>query len=107
MHHNAEKCHCRTATKAGARRCASRGRGTDDTDGTEEPELELPEEPTNCCMSGCTNCVWIAYAERLGQVFRDGGRRARETVLSRVSDPSMRAFLLTELRALGGEKKQP
>lgn len=24
-----------------------------------------PEEPDNCCMSGCVNCVWDRYGEEL------------------------------------------
>ena len=26
---------------------------------------ERPEEPDNCCMSGCVNCVWDAYREEV------------------------------------------
>lgn len=25
----------------------------------------LPEEPDNCCMSGCVNCVWETYREEM------------------------------------------
>lgn len=26
---------------------------------------ERPQEPDNCCMSGCVNCVWDAYREEV------------------------------------------
>ncbi|XP_046407894.1 UPF0651 protein YPL107W, mitochondrial [Ischnura elegans] len=60
---------------------------------------DVPEEPTTCCMSGCANCVWIEYAEELSKRFKDGGEKARESIM-KISDPNMRAFLLTELKTL-------
>ena len=59
---------------------------------------EPPETPTVCCMSGCANCVWIEYAERLADHYADGGEAARRAISEHVSDPSLRAFLLLELR---------
>lgn len=26
---------------------------------------ERPQEPDNCCMSGCVNCVWDVYREEV------------------------------------------
>lgn len=63
-------------------------------------EVVIPEAPTNCCMSGCANCVWIQYAEELASLFKDGGQTSRQIILQKVDDPNMKAFLLTELRAL-------
>ncbi|XP_046991411.1 UPF0651 protein P31B10.02, mitochondrial isoform X1 [Schistocerca americana] len=71
---------------------------------SEDNTGELPEEPTNCCMSGCENCVWIQYAEELLKRFSDGDEKARTTILSKVSDPSMKSFLLTELKMLKMKK---
>ncbi|XP_037920254.1 oxidoreductase-like domain-containing protein 1 [Hermetia illucens] len=62
--------------------------------------LEIPPEPTNCCMSGCPNCVWIEYAETLSKLFHDGGSKAKQIILDKVSDPNMRAYLQTELKML-------
>uniref|UniRef100_A0A1B6GMJ8 Oxidoreductase-like domain-containing protein n=1 Tax=Cuerna arida TaxID=1464854 RepID=A0A1B6GMJ8_9HEMI len=61
---------------------------------------QIPEEPTTCCMSGCANCVWIEYANQLCKIFGDGGEKSKEIVLSKVTDPNMRAFLLMELKAM-------
>lgn len=65
-----------------------------------DSEVVIPEAPTNCCMSGCANCVWIQYAEELATLFKDGGKTSREIILQKVDDPNMKAFLMTELRAL-------
>ena len=54
--------------------------------------------PTVCCMSGCANCVWIEYAERLADHYADGGEAGRRAIQEHVHDPSLRAFLLLELR---------
>lgn len=64
-----------------------------------ELTLTLPEEPTTCCMSGCANCVWIEYADQVSKMFKSG-EKAREVVLSKVSDPNMKAFLLMELKSI-------
>lgn len=55
-----------------------------------------PEPPTTCCMSGCANCVYIAYAEELKAYYSDGGQKAREA-LEQIEDPSLKAFLKLEL----------
>ena len=49
-------------------------------------------------MSGCANCVWIEYAERLADHYADGGEAGRRAIQEHVHDPSLRAFLLLELR---------
>lgn len=38
-----------------------------------------PEEPDNCCMSGCVNCVWDAYRDEL-EDWADKSAQARERV---------------------------
>lgn len=60
----------------------------------------LPEAPTNCCMSGCANCVWIEYAKELTKIYSDGGDKAKELILEKITDPSLKMFLQIELKAL-------
>lgn len=65
---------------------------------TEELSKVLLDPPTNCCMSGCSNCVWITYAENLAKLSIDGGSQAKKMIEQNVNDPCLKAFLLTELR---------
>ena len=59
----------------------------------------IPAPPTNCCMSGCSNCVWITYAKELVEIYKDGGR-ASEKVMKVIDDPSLKIFLNLELKEL-------
>lgn len=67
---------------------------------------QIPSVPTNCCMSGCANCVWIKYAEELSGKLNDGSEQARQIIMKEVQDPNMRAFLEMELRNLQRNKSQ-
>lgn len=58
----------------------------------------LNNPPTNCCMSGCSNCLWIQYVEELGKLSNSAGAQAKEMIEKNVTDPSIKAFLLTEIR---------
>lgn len=52
-------------------------------------------------MSGCPNCVYIAWAEALSKKMSSSDPKIAKKVLESVDDPSMRAFLQMELRTLG------
>ena len=68
-------------------------------------DTEIPDPPTNCCMSGCANCVWIDYAHELASIYRDGGRAA-ERVMTAIEDPSLKIFLNLELKELKEQEEQ-
>ncbi|KAI4482712.1 hypothetical protein M0804_008565 [Polistes exclamans] len=60
--------------------------------------LEELTEPTNCCMSGCTNCVWIQYVEKLSSKLEVSNMDVQKEILEKIQDPNMKAFLSMELR---------
>jgi len=87
------------------RTCASSDIKIDSNTNPEKRSLGLkkdgitPEIPTNCCMSGCANCVWIQYAEELAKFYEDGGEKARKAI-EEIDDPMMKAFLQMELKSV-------
>uniref|UniRef100_A0A0N4WN92 Oxidoreductase-like domain-containing protein n=1 Tax=Haemonchus placei TaxID=6290 RepID=A0A0N4WN92_HAEPC len=53
-----------------------------------------PVEPMEgaCCGQGCSNCVWVVYAQELIDYYR-------EEIEMKVPDQNVRAFVLSELRS--------
>ncbi|EDW27978.1 GL27228 [Drosophila persimilis] len=73
-------------------------------------DIVIPPEPTTCCMSGCANCVWLDYAQTLAKLLDNNDERAREIVLSKITDPNLKMFLSLELRNMNllcHEEKPP
>ncbi|KYM94688.1 Uncharacterized protein C17orf90 [Cyphomyrmex costatus] len=68
------------------------------TDRAKKISMDDLTEPTNCCMSGCTNCVWIEYAERLSNMIEKSNTDLQKAIFDKVQDPNMKAFLQMELR---------
>lgn len=80
-------------------------------DDEKERELEriakdasIDSPPTACCQSGCSNCVFIVWAEALSAKMQDMGPEISEKILKMVEDPSMKAYLEMELRIRGLKK---
>uniref|UniRef100_A0A6P4FCY8 Oxidoreductase-like domain-containing protein 1 n=1 Tax=Drosophila rhopaloa TaxID=1041015 RepID=A0A6P4FCY8_DRORH len=69
-------------------------------------DIELPPEPTTCCMSGCANCVWLDYAQTLAKILGDNDEEAREIVLSKITDPNLKMFLSLELRQMARQREE-
>ncbi|XP_048507502.1 oxidoreductase-like domain-containing protein 1 [Athalia rosae] len=63
-----------------------------------EADTDELVEPTTCCMSGCANCVWIQYAEKLSKTMENSDEDIQKMILDKIEDPNMRAFLSLELR---------
>ncbi|KAF5288302.1 hypothetical protein FQR65_LT12034 [Abscondita terminalis] len=59
---------------------------------------EYPQVPNNCCMSNCPNCVWIDYAQKLSDYYKDGGEKALKEIEEHITDVSLKAYILMEIR---------
>lgn len=74
-----------------------------------DPESDVTENnsseedlspPTNCCQTGCPNCVWIDYVEKLSTKFTDPGL-TRDKILKEleaIEDANIKAYIMMELR---------
>lgn len=78
---------------------SSRDDSAGDADGDEQ--VVLPDYPTDCCGSGCVNCVWVRWAEQVcSQYSQQGPSLARAKILPHITDPSLKMFITMELDAL-------
>ncbi|ODN03446.1 Oxidoreductase-like domain-containing protein 1 [Orchesella cincta] len=58
------------------------------------------EPPTTCCQSGCPNCVWIEYVEKLSKFYTDP-TLSKDKILKEldgIEDSNVKAFIMMELR---------
>ncbi|CAG7834565.1 unnamed protein product [Allacma fusca] len=69
----------------------------------ENPTVGTLEPPTNCCMSGCANCVWIEYAENLAKAYSkpELSKERIKMELESIEDQNIKAFIMMELRIKG------
>lgn len=77
--------------------------GPKNGDAGAEVELEELSAPTNCCRSGCPNCVWVEYVEKLTERYTNP-ELSRERILAELEtldDQSIKAFIKLELKCRG------
>ena len=58
--------------------------------------INPPEVPTCCCMSGCPNCVYLQYANEMADYIKDNGSAALKAI-DAVEDESLKTFLKIEV----------
>lgn len=99
-----QSCNCREIYST-SKRCIhgtgsvlSSEKGIDRNEPQDTSSIDDLTEPTNCCMSGCTNCVWIQYADKLSATIEKSDVDVQKLIIEKVQDPNMKAFLLMELR---------
>ncbi|XP_016771535.2 oxidoreductase-like domain-containing protein 1, partial [Apis mellifera] len=71
---------------------------TENNENNNDSSIDDLSEPTNCCMSGCANCVWIQYAEKLSATLKESDVDVQKLIMDKIQDPNMKAFLSMELR---------
>ncbi|CAN7943832.1 unnamed protein product [Ixodes pacificus] len=98
--------HVKMLTKLLADRCGtmrlrrfnqppSRRSGESDDSSTDN-KPPTPPGDEDCCKSGCSNCVWLKYAEALVDYYKDGGVKAQEAI-AKIPDDMVREFVKMEI----------
>ncbi|CAL7934931.1 unnamed protein product [Xylocopa violacea] len=100
-----QRCNCQQLCSA-SKKCingtnaqlSSEEDTTDKKESIDSFSIDDLSEPTNCCMSGCTNCVWIQYAEKLSATLQKSDVDVQKLIIDKIEDPNMKAYLSMELR---------
>lgn len=68
----------------------------------EDSEEEELIAPTNCCGTGCPNCVWIEYAEKLTKRISNPkmGKERILRELEAMEDQNIKSYVMMELRIM-------
>lgn len=77
---------------------SSEEKATENNENNNVSSIDDLSEPTNCCMSGCANCVWIQYAEKLSATLKENDVDVQKLIMDKIEDPNMKAFLSMELK---------
>uniref|UniRef100_A0A6B0UH47 Oxidoreductase-like domain-containing protein n=1 Tax=Ixodes ricinus TaxID=34613 RepID=A0A6B0UH47_IXORI len=70
--------------------------GESDDSSTDNKKPPTPPGDEDCCKSGCSNCVWLKYAEALVDYYKDGGVKAQEAI-AKIPDDMVREFVKMEI----------
>lgn len=63
-----------------------------------------PQVPLMCCGSGCSNCIWIQYAEELVKYYESRGDKKENALrdalskIEKIDDVNLRDFLTMEIK---------
>lgn len=66
-------------------------------------QREKPSVPLVCCGSGCTNCVWLQYADDLIKYYSDNfgssdqGIREAIKEIEKLDDVNLKSYLIMEM----------
>lgn len=62
-----------------------------------------PPIPVTCCGSGCQNCVWVEYAQKLLDYYKgkysdgESGLRKALTEIEKLEDENLKTFIKMEI----------
>ena len=69
-----------------------------------DKEIPIIPDEVLCCGSGCQNCVWLEYAEKLLNYYGTNYASSNEGIhkaiseIEKLNDQNLKSFLLMEMR---------